>query len=171
MRLFGDFGIGAGQFDPGAVGGEHPLDVRAAVVALVFPCLDLADQTFALADAAIQALAAQHADFDFNHVQPAGMLRRIMKLQPLKHPVRLVRREGSIECTRGMRGQIVQNHPDVWKSLFDLTDCRSGVVGVRPIETVAFSCYAAFAGFCFSRASAAVSRNVCIGVLPKHHRP
>ena len=58
-----------------------------------------------------------------------------------------------------------------YKFVFDLTDLRSGVVGVRRIEAAMWSCYAALTRVCFSRAHAAVSRKVCIGVLPKHQRP
>jgi hypothetical protein len=33
-------------------------------------------------DAAVQALAAQHANLDFDHVQPTGVLWGKMELQP-----------------------------------------------------------------------------------------
>jgi hypothetical protein len=56
-------------------------------------------------------------------------------------------------------------------SVIGSDDCRSGVVGVRRIEAVKYSFYAALATFCFSRAQAAVSSKVCMGVLPKHQRP
>jgi transposase len=55
---------------------------------------------------------------------------------------------------------------------FDLTDCRSLAwwvsAGSRLSSTPS---YAACARFCCSRAQAALSRKVCIGVLPKHQRP
>src|ERR1051326_4882093 len=34
-----------------------------------------------LSDASIQTLTAQHADFDFHHVEPARVFGRVMKLQ------------------------------------------------------------------------------------------
>ncbi len=57
------------------------MDPRAGGVALVLPRLDFRDEALALADAAAQALAAQNADLDLDHVQPTGVLGRVMELQ------------------------------------------------------------------------------------------
>jgi hypothetical protein len=47
--------------------------------------------------AGVEALAAQHADFDLDHVQPTGMLGDVVELQWLQHPARFQGREGLIE--------------------------------------------------------------------------
>ena len=63
-------------------------------------------------DASIQALATQHTDFDFDHVQPAGALGDIMELEPAQHPPRFTRGKGVVERARRVRRQIVQDDLD-----------------------------------------------------------
>ena len=63
-------------------------------------------------DAPIQALAAQHTDFDFDHVQPAGVLGDIMELEPAQHPPCFTRGKGVVERARRVRRQIVQDDSD-----------------------------------------------------------
>ena len=63
-------------------------------VALSLPGFDFGDEGLPFADAAIQTLTAQYADFDFHHVEPARMFRCVMKLQALKDAMRLGRRKG-----------------------------------------------------------------------------
>ena len=63
-------------------------------------------------DAPIEALAAQHTDFDFEHVQPATVLGDIMELEPPQHPPRFTRGKGVVERARRVRGQIVQDASD-----------------------------------------------------------
>lgn len=52
------------------------------MVSLALPGFDLGDQAAAFADAPIEALAAQHADFDFDHVEPTGVLWRVVEFEP-----------------------------------------------------------------------------------------
>jgi hypothetical protein len=40
-------------------------------------------------DAAVEALTAQDVDFDLDHVEPAGVLERVMELQPSEDTARL----------------------------------------------------------------------------------
>jgi hypothetical protein len=56
---------------------------------LSLPFGDLGFEPVAFADAAIQTLPAQHADFDLDHVQPTGVLGRVMELQALKDAMRV----------------------------------------------------------------------------------
>ena len=58
-------------------GGEHSLYARAGSVALPSPGSNLADERLAVTDAAVKTLSPQNADFDFDHVQPTGMLRGV----------------------------------------------------------------------------------------------
>src|SRR3712207_640915 len=57
--------------------------------ACTFPGGDLALELFTLADAPVQALAAQHPDLDLGHVGPAGMLGGEVELQPAQDAMRL----------------------------------------------------------------------------------
>jgi len=58
---------------------EGPLDARARVVAVPLPRGHFAFESLAVGQPPVQALAAQNADLDFGHVQPARMRWRVMK--------------------------------------------------------------------------------------------
>jgi hypothetical protein len=58
------------------------------------------------------ALAAQRTDFDFDHVQLAGVLGDIMELEPAQHPPCFTRGKGVVERARRVRRQIVQDDSD-----------------------------------------------------------
>ena len=47
---------------------------------MLFPDGDLGDEKAPAVDAAVEALAAQDADLDFNHVEPACVPRRVVEL-------------------------------------------------------------------------------------------
>jgi hypothetical protein len=53
----------------------------ACGVALSLPGGNLRHEPIALANAPIQALAAQHADLDLNHVQPGGVQNAMADLK------------------------------------------------------------------------------------------
>src|SRR3990172_4072201 len=63
---------------------EHPFDLSAGAVALAFPRSHLRLESVTLADAPVQALLAQHAYLDVDHVQPAGVLGNILTDHRLK---------------------------------------------------------------------------------------
>jgi hypothetical protein len=69
------------------------LDPGGFGVSPFFPGSDLGEDGFLVVDAAVQALAAQDADFDFHDFQPAGMFRRVVELKPLQQPASLRSRE------------------------------------------------------------------------------
>jgi hypothetical protein len=80
--------------------GEHPLDAGTSGIALILPSGDLRFETFPLGNAAVQALRTQHADFNFDHVQPTGVFGREVELQAAQDPACLVSRKGFVEGTR-----------------------------------------------------------------------
>src|SRR3984957_10425282 len=89
---------------------EFPVDPRAGLVAFPLPRVDFGNEDLTLTNSAIQTSTAQYTDLDFHHVEPARMLRRIMKLQALKNAVCLGRRErfvqgpGRVSCCPSPRG-------------------------------------------------------------------
>src|SRR3546814_220438 len=97
----------------GLFGGEHPLDASAGSVALSLPGSDLAFELRAIVDATVQALASQDTDLDLGHVEPAGVLRREVELQPAEEAMGLRRGEGLVESPGRVRGQVVHDHPDL----------------------------------------------------------
>src|SRR3546814_6418582 len=67
----------------------------------------------AIVDATVQALASQDTDLDLGHVEPAGVLRREVELQPAEEAMGLRRGEGLVESPGRVRGQVVHDHPDL----------------------------------------------------------
>src|SRR5258707_3953792 len=74
-------GIGAAHFGAGFVGCEHPIDAGAGGVSLSFPGVDFAAEPVWVVDSAVQALAAEYADLDLDHVEPTGVLGGVVELQ------------------------------------------------------------------------------------------
>lgn len=48
---------------------------------MLLPGGDFADETVGVVDSAVQALAAEHADLDLDHVEPTGMLGSVVELE------------------------------------------------------------------------------------------
>ena len=78
----------------------------------MLPGDDFGYETFLAVDAPIQALTAQHANLDFYHVQPAGMLGDVVELQAVQQSPGFGRREGLIKCAGRVGRQIVQHDTD-----------------------------------------------------------
>src|ERR1700758_23804 len=112
LCLFEGFWIGSGELYAGALCSEHPFDASAASISLSFPLGDFGFEDFAVVDASVEALGAQDADLDLDHVEPRGMLGRVMELQAAQDAMRLGRGEGFVEGPRGMRRQIVEHDAD-----------------------------------------------------------
>ena len=58
---------------------EFPLDGSLERVARVLPCIDLDAQKLPAVDTPVKALAAEDADLDLRHVQPTGVLGRVVE--------------------------------------------------------------------------------------------
>src|SRR5215216_4893960 len=99
--------VDAMEFDAGLRGGEAPVHRRLRLVALLLPGRDLAGQGRAVADAPVQALAAQDRQLDLGLIEPTAMPGRVMELQLAPDSPRLGGREGLVERRAGMRAQVV----------------------------------------------------------------
>src|SRR5258707_6173204 len=66
-------------------------------------------------DTPVEALAAQDADFDLHHVEPAGVLGRVGELQPAQHGARFGGRKGLVERAGRVCRQIVQDDADAFR--------------------------------------------------------
>jgi hypothetical protein len=91
---------------------EHPIDSGARLVALFFLGGDFGDEAVFFVKAPVEALAAQDADFDFDHVQPTGVLGHEVEVQAAQDAVGIWRRKGFVECAGVMCREIVENDPD-----------------------------------------------------------
>ena len=69
-----------GHFGARFLGCEHPLNSGARSIALALPRSNFGYEVLLALDTPIQALAAQHANLDLDHVQPAGVLGDIVEL-------------------------------------------------------------------------------------------
>jgi hypothetical protein len=128
-------GIRAAHFGAGFVGCEHPFDAGTGGIALSLPCGDFAAEPFWVIDSAIQALAAQDADLDLDHVEPTGMLGSVVELQTAQDSPGLGRREGLVEGAGRVGRQVVLHHPDaVSIGIMDIDEFAHalGVVFCRP---------------------------------------
>jgi hypothetical protein len=71
--------IAATHFGAGFVDCEHPFDTGACGVSLSFPGADFGLEALASTNPTVEALAAEHANFDLDHVQPAGVLGDVVE--------------------------------------------------------------------------------------------
>src|SRR5574341_1186719 len=90
------------QFDPSLTSREAPLHPTAFGIAGSGPGGDFCRQRRGLGNPPPQALLAEHAQFDFRHVQPTAIAGRVMDLQAAGQPMGLGRRKSFVE-----RGQMV----------------------------------------------------------------
>ena len=104
--------VGAGELFADFLGSEHPVDVGLGGVSLVFPGGDLGDDFLLVVDASVQALTAQDADLDLDHVQPAGALGGMMEVQALEHAAGFRCGEGVVQGAGRMGRQIVEHYAD-----------------------------------------------------------
>src|SRR3954451_21133598 len=89
--------ISARKFGAGAFSGEHPSDTCSRGITLVFPGGDFGHELLTIADPPVETLAAQYADLDLDHIEPASVFGDVVKLQPAHHPTGFRRREGLVE--------------------------------------------------------------------------
>ena len=85
------------EFDAGISSGEPPIDVVLVDIAVVPPRADFVDECVSVRNAAVQALASQHAQLRLGHVEPAPMLGRVVNLQLIRQPLGFGRWERLIQ--------------------------------------------------------------------------
>lgn len=88
---------------------ELPLDGAALGISIALPGTHLGLQALAGCNSTIQALAAQDADLYLCHVQPTGVLGRVMELHPVKQTGRVAATQHFIEALPEVDVQVVQN--------------------------------------------------------------
>ena len=94
----------------GHLDGEEPFDAGFVGVPASLPVGDLGDQGTHVRDAPVKALLYHHPDLDLDHVEPAGVLRRVVELDPPEDAAGLVRRKGFVERRRRVGRQVVEDH-------------------------------------------------------------
>lgn len=89
--------------------GEHPINAASFGIALALPAIDFAPRGYPIHQSSPKALAIQDANFDLGHVQPARMLRRVMKLHASQQSARGRRTKYLVEAGTEMGVEVVQN--------------------------------------------------------------
>ena len=74
-----------------------PIGFGMMGITVFLPALDFGDKHRLIGNTAVEALAGQHGEFGFGHIEPAAMLGRIMPLEALDQPPGFGGREGFIE--------------------------------------------------------------------------
>src|SRR4029077_19327426 len=93
-------------------GCEHPVDASSGCISLSLPSGDFGLELFRIIDATIEALAAQHADLDFHHVEPAGVFGGVVELEAAQDASGFGGRESVIEGASSVARQIVLHDAD-----------------------------------------------------------
>ena len=91
---------------------ELPLDGLLGSVASELPLLDFAPQSVAVGPATIQALAAEDADFDLRHVQPARVLGCVVKLHAPQQLGGRAAPQNIVEAFPEVDVQVIQHEVD-----------------------------------------------------------
>ena len=100
---------------------ERPLDASPLVVSTSLPCLDFTGERFSVGQAPIQALAVKNANFDFRHVQPTGMLWRVVKDQSSQQFVRRFYSKHLLETLAEMGVDVVEHEMNATCRRVDLS--------------------------------------------------
>ena len=89
------------EFDAGVFSCELPIGLCMMFVSVVLPSGDFSLEGLLVGNATAQALARQHGEFGFGHVEPASMLGCVMPFEPLDEATRFGSGKGRVE--RGRR--------------------------------------------------------------------
>src|SRR6266568_8270534 len=89
--------------------GKGPLDATLSRVAPSLPSRHLGGEGGLLGITACQALALQDTDLDLGHVQPTGMVRRVVELDPAQQCRGRLYTEHFFEARAQMRVEVVQD--------------------------------------------------------------
>ena len=89
--------IEAFEFDTRVVGGEVPVDLGSDPVSGGLPSADFGSQGVDGVDAAVEALADRHAEFDLGDVQPTAVLGGVDELEAVPQRLGPCRVEGLVE--------------------------------------------------------------------------
>ena len=77
LSVFGDW-VETFELDSGVGRGELPVNFGSRFVALLLPGGNFVFEFVAVGNSAVEARAAEDAQFDFRHVEPASVLRRVV---------------------------------------------------------------------------------------------
>src|SRR5919106_5159941 len=100
------------QLPPRLLHGETPLDRGVGRIATFLIGGEFAFQGIFIWNATRQALPTHHAQFNLGHIEPTGVLGRIVQRQFFQDPSGLRRDEGFIQRRGAMGVEIIQDYPN-----------------------------------------------------------
>ena len=80
-RLVSWLRVGTPELLACALDGKHPVDTSALAIAPPLPVRDLGHEHRFVGDSAVEALPDHDPDFDLDHVEPAGVLGRVVEFE------------------------------------------------------------------------------------------
>ena len=110
------------HFQIGVLSRERPVDTSPFVITATLPGIDFASERGTVWQAAIEALAIEDADFDFRHIQPTGVLWRVVKDDASQEFVGGADAKHLLEAFAEMRVQVVEYQVNATRSRIDLFD-------------------------------------------------
>ena len=100
------------KFDACILGGELPLGRGGVGVSAFDPSGRFRGHGAGVGQTPVQALAGQHAEFRFGHVQPTAVLGRVRELKLVQQPARLRRRKRLVQRGAGVGVEVVHHQRD-----------------------------------------------------------
>ena len=91
---------------------ERPYDASLVIVSALLPGVDLGNQCGTIWQAAVKTLAIKNADFDFSHIQPAGVFRGVVKDDAPQQRFCLLDPEHVLEARAEMGIEVVHDQMD-----------------------------------------------------------
>ena len=82
------------------------------VIPRLLPCRDFSSQRLGIRNPPVQALTAEDRELDLDHVEPGGVLGRVVERQLLREPPGLWCREGGVERSGGVGVQVIDHKSD-----------------------------------------------------------
>ena len=100
------------QFSASILDREAPVDAGAIRIAFFLECMDTPPQDSLIRNTPPQTAAAEHAELDFGHVEPASMLGSVVEPQTSGDASGFVRHKSHIQGPKSMGVEVVEDNPD-----------------------------------------------------------
>ena len=100
------------QFSASILDREAPVDAGTIRIAFFLECMDTPPQDSLIRNTPPQTAAAEHAELDFGHVEPASMLGSVVEPQTSGDASGFVRHKSHIQGPKSMGVEVVEDNPD-----------------------------------------------------------
>src|SRR5215216_3641341 len=98
------------KLDPGVLTSELPINSRTCFISSALVSIDLSLESLFIRYSSVQTLSHQHAQLDLRHIQPTGMLGRVVKLKLAQYSSCLFGFKGFIQGCPFVSVEVVHNY-------------------------------------------------------------